>query len=52
MHKWRTIIFADINECVPQNPCKNGGSCHNEIGSYRCTCVAGSIGDNCQIGMF
>lgn len=27
----------DINECDP-NPCQNGGTCHNEIGQYRCEC--------------
>lgn len=33
------LLVADVNECVPNNPCKNGGICRNTIGSYQCTCV-------------
>ena len=32
--------FADIDECVPA-PCKNGATCVDLVGGYRCDCVAG-----------
>lgn len=36
--------------CVP-NPCSNGGECmeYGETG-YRCNCVAGFTGGNCEDG--
>ena len=41
--------FPDINECDP-NPCLNGGTCVDSIGSYTCQCVSGFGGDDCDIG--
>ena len=43
------VLFLDINECVT-NPCENGGTCGNTIGSFTCTCVAGYDGDTCENG--
>ena len=42
-------FFSDINECVP-DPCQNGGTCEDLVGSYRCSCKTGYSGDNCQTG--
>ena len=39
----------DINEC-DTDPCENGGTCDNTIGSFTCTCVAGYDGATCQNG--
>ena len=38
---------ADIDECKPQ-PCKNMGTCVDQINSYQCKCKPGFIGDNCE----
>ncbi|KAK3575952.1 hypothetical protein CHS0354_019270 [Potamilus streckersoni] len=37
-----------LNECA-NHPCKNGGSCVNQINGYSCTCPAGYVGHNCTI---
>ncbi|XP_066592660.1 fat-like cadherin-related tumor suppressor homolog isoform X2 [Prorops nasuta] len=36
----------DLNECET-SPCTNGGTCINEIGSYRCICPPNMTGLNC-----
>ena len=42
-------LLSDIPECEA-NPCENGGTCQNTIGSFTCTCVAGYDGSSCQNG--
>lgn len=37
----------DINECV-KSPCRNGATCQNTNGSYRCLCRVGFAGRNCD----
>ena len=41
------LLSTDINECVP-DPCQNGATCVDQVGSYRCDCVAGYTGSNCE----
>ncbi|CAG5861826.1 unnamed protein product [Menidia menidia] len=41
-------VCEEINECLSQ-PCLNGGSCRNKIGSYQCVCSDGFSGNRCQI---
>jgi len=41
------IDHTDINECT-SNPCQNGASCDDRLGKYRCTCVFGYTGVNCE----
>ena len=41
------ISHTDINECLP-NPCGNGGTCKDLINGYKCTCVSGYDGTNCD----
>ena len=43
------LKFADIDECVPA-PCKNGATCVDLVGGYRCDCVPGYTGSNCETG--
>ncbi|CAH3178986.1 unnamed protein product, partial [Porites lobata] len=39
-----------INECN-NNPCKNGATCENLQGSYRCKCKPGFTNNNCQTAL-
>ena len=39
--------ISDTNECAPA-PCKNGATCVDLVGSYRCDCMAGYSGSNCE----
>ena len=41
------ILIIDVDECVT-DPCKNGATCVDQVGSYRCNCVAGYTGSNCE----
>ena len=43
------LYITDINECS-NNPCKNGATCVNLQGSYRCDCKSGYNGNNCENG--
>ena len=42
-------LLSDINEC-DDNPCENGGTCHDTVGSFICLCAAGYDRDTCQNG--
>ena len=44
-------LSLDVNECVTK-PCRNGGTCENLQGSYRCKCKAGFLGKRCEIGLY
>ena len=44
-------LSLDVNECVTK-PCRNGGTCENLQGSYRCKCKAGFLGKHCEIGLY
>ncbi|XP_068447252.1 sushi, nidogen and EGF-like domain-containing protein 1 isoform X3 [Clinocottus analis] len=43
-------ICEEINKCLSQ-PCLNGGTCRNQVGSYQCECVDGFTGNRCQSGI-
>lgn len=45
------LSLLDVNECLA-NPCQNGGSCTNSIGSYSCNCTREWTGRNCNEGKF
>ncbi|UYV77481.1 N [Cordylochernes scorpioides] len=38
----------NINDCEP-NPCKNGGTCHDLVNQYVCSCPHGTQGVLCEI---
>ncbi|XP_029938701.1 sushi, nidogen and EGF-like domain-containing protein 1 isoform X2 [Salarias fasciatus] len=40
-------VCEEVNECLSQ-PCLNGGTCRNKIGSYQCVCREGFSGIRCQ----
>lgn len=37
----------NFDECASR-PCRNGGTCHDELNRYRCTCTYGFNGSNCE----
>ncbi|XP_060568382.1 sushi, von Willebrand factor type A, EGF and pentraxin domain-containing protein 1-like [Ruditapes philippinarum] len=41
-----TCLYATSCE---SSPCKNGASCENLLGDYRCVCLSGWTGKNCEI---
>ena len=42
--------IADLNYCINNRPCQNGGTCTNAgEGSYTCSCPMGYTGTNCEI---
>ena len=41
------LYFSDVNECAPA-PCQNGATCVDLVGRYRCDCVTGYSGNNCE----
>ena len=49
MNKYFQLI--DVDECQ-NSPCKNGGTCINIINGYRCECMNGASGKNCENGWY
>lgn len=43
------FLFSDIDECH-SGPCQNAGYCKNLLNHYKCNCLPGYEGDNCEIG--
>ena len=40
------LCAVDLNECEP-NPCHNGGTCVNIVGSFQCLCRPNTTGHYC-----
>uniref|UniRef100_A0A4W3K018 Fibulin-7 n=1 Tax=Callorhinchus milii TaxID=7868 RepID=A0A4W3K018_CALMI len=51
--KWsgQQPFCKNINECS-SNPCKNGGTCVDDINRYACLCPPGWVGYNCDHALF
>ena len=43
--------FLEVNECE-SSPCKNRAACRDMVGGYRCYCLAGYTGNNCDTSNF
>lgn len=41
------LCQEDIDECLSQ-PCKNGGTCNNELDKFSCSCLNGWVGNTCE----
>lgn len=41
-------VCVDLDECL-NDPCQNGGTCHNQDPSYICDCPRGYYGKNCEL---
>lgn len=37
----------DVDECI-SNPCLNGATCNNKVGSFMCSCLNGFEGKFCE----
>ena len=40
---------TDVDECLVSSPCRNGATCRDTMGSYKCNCVDGYGGNNCEV---
>ena len=43
------FLSLDMDECS-SNPCMNGASCQDGMGSYSCSCKDGFFGSHCETG--
>ena len=43
-------FYRNIDPCKANKPCKNGATCVNSSGDYRCICKTGYQGRNCEQG--
>lgn len=50
--EWYITWFSLFNKveakCLPINPCQNGGTCTEALGSYHCNCMSGWQGLSCE----
>ena len=45
-------VILDFDDCPAINPCKNGGTCVDDLNSYHCDCASGYTGATCQLSDF
>ena len=43
--KYDTVVFTDVNECSDKLRCDKHAKCTNLVGSYKCKCNPGYVGD-------
>ena len=39
------ITDVDVDECLQLSPCHSDATCQNVIGSYKCSCNTGYVGN-------
>ena len=44
-----TCDYVLVDQCI-SNPCLNGANCTDAYNNYKCTCIAGYTGRNCETG--
>ena len=47
------VVFlsgTELNECELTRPCLNGGTCHDHVNNFTCSCVDGYYGRRCETG--
>ena len=42
------VCVSVFDECI-SSPCKNSGTCYDLLNDYRCECIPGWEGKNCEI---
>ena len=42
---------TDIDDCVGVT-CINGGTCVDDVNSFRCRCLSGFVGELCETGLW
>ena len=42
-------MFPERNQCK-STPCQHGGTCVDDIGTFRCSCISSYGGKTCNIG--
>ncbi len=55
--KWRKGLphffkIIKVMQCLISQPCRNNGTCVNNIGDYTCVCRVGYTGKNCEISTY
>lgn len=45
------LFVVDINDCLGK-PCKNGGTCIDEVDSFKCFCSSGWEGELCDTSKY
>ena len=43
------LLQTDIDDCAG-HPCKNNGTCTDQVNGFNCSCVPGFNGTQCETG--